>query len=117
MASLQNIEAQITSSFASLANSVSSVYESIVNPAAPLRSTFTRLKAPSVQRSSHTVNVVDNKAYIFGGEISPREPVDNAMHVITLPSIDSEECSYEVIAAKAATEGAEGMCDKLLEVL
>jgi hypothetical protein len=36
--------------------------------------------ADTLQRSSQAMSVVDDKAYIFGGELQPREPRDN--HVI-----------------------------------
>ncbi|KAM0274344.1 hypothetical protein ACHAQH_007939 [Verticillium albo-atrum] len=35
-----------------------------------------------LQRSSQTVSVVGSAAYIFGGELLPREPVDNQLDVI-----------------------------------
>lgn len=35
-------------------------------------------------RSSHAVAVVGKKAYVFGGEITPRVPVDNKLHVFDL---------------------------------
>ena len=35
-------------------------------------------------RSSQAVSVVGQKAYIFGGELIPREPVDNRVDVIDL---------------------------------
>ncbi|CAM6107897.1 unnamed protein product [Calypogeia fissa] len=35
-------------------------------------------------RSSHDVAVVGHKAYVFGGEIEPRVPIDNFMHVFDL---------------------------------
>jgi hypothetical protein len=34
----------------------------------------------SIQRSSQTLVVVADNAYIYGGEVRPREPVDSAMH-------------------------------------
>ncbi|ORY27072.1 hypothetical protein BCR39DRAFT_539103 [Naematelia encephala] len=37
-----------------------------------------------IKRSSHSFCVIGNKGYIFGGEIKPRQPVDNALHVIDL---------------------------------
>lgn len=73
----------------------------------PLSATFTKLKAPSIPRSSHTVTVVKNKAYIFGGEISPRQPVDNAMHVITLPSTSLTDADYVSIPPRPARSGDE----------
>ncbi|KAK8916807.1 Nitrile-specifier protein 3 [Platanthera zijinensis] len=35
-------------------------------------------------RSSHAVAVVEKKAYIFGGEFTPRVPVDNKLHIFDL---------------------------------
>ncbi|PIA58312.1 hypothetical protein AQUCO_00500323v1 [Aquilegia coerulea] len=35
-------------------------------------------------RSSHAIAVVGHKAYVFGGEFSPRVPVDNKLHVFDL---------------------------------
>ncbi|KAA0060815.1 hypothetical protein IC582_025844 [Cucumis melo] len=35
-------------------------------------------------RSSHAIAIVDQKAYSFGGEFSPRLPVDNKLHVFDL---------------------------------
>lgn len=35
-------------------------------------------------RSSHAVSLVGQKAYVFGGEFTPRVPVDNYMHVFDL---------------------------------
>lgn len=35
-------------------------------------------------RSSHAVAIVGQKAYVFGGEFSPRVPVDNKLHVFDL---------------------------------
>lgn len=39
-----------------------------------------------LQRSSQALSVVDNKVYVFGGELRPREPRDNAVHVVSLDS-------------------------------
>ncbi len=37
-----------------------------------------------LQRSSHIVSVISDRAYIFGGELRPREPKDNDVHVVKL---------------------------------
>lgn len=81
------------------------IYKGLTLSTAPLKATFTRLKAPPLQRSSHTCSVVGDRAYIFGGEISPRQPVDNAMHVFTLPSTSLTDADYQVIPAKAEVQG------------
>ncbi|GKU98127.1 hypothetical protein SLEP1_g11167 [Rubroshorea leprosula] len=38
-------------------------------------------------RSSHAIAVVGQKAYAFGGEFSPRVPVDNKLHVFELETL------------------------------
>ncbi|OCF31650.1 hypothetical protein I317_07482 [Kwoniella heveanensis CBS 569] len=40
----------------------------------------------SLPRSSHSISVVNGNAYIYGGEINPREPVDGDIHRIELSS-------------------------------
>lgn len=52
-----------------------------------IRARFERvlLETP-LPRSSHSVNVVKDKAYLFGGELRPREPVDSVVHVFQLPT-------------------------------
>lgn len=37
-----------------------------------------------LRRSSQIVSVVGGRAYIFGGELRPREPRDNAIHAVSL---------------------------------
>ncbi|KAL2867726.1 Kelch repeat protein [Aspergillus lucknowensis] len=39
---------------------------------------------PSIQRSSQTLSVVGNNAYIYGGELRPREPVDSSVYRVSL---------------------------------
>ncbi|XP_043715030.1 nitrile-specifier protein 5 [Telopea speciosissima] len=39
------------------------------------------------ERSSHAIAVVGQKAYVFGGEHSPRVPVDNKVHVFDLQDL------------------------------
>ncbi|RDW91087.1 Kelch-containing protein [Coleophoma crateriformis] len=66
----------------------------MLQPTHPVQAKWERIPAPSLPRSSHTLSVIAGRAYIFGGEISPREPVDNDMHIITLSSGD-----YQKVAA------------------
>ena len=35
----------------------------------PLKAKWTKLDAPALPRSSHSLNVIAGRAYIFGGEI------------------------------------------------
>jgi hypothetical protein len=41
-------------------------------------------EAEILQRSSHVVAVVNREAHIFGGELRPREPRDNDIHILSL---------------------------------
>jgi len=42
------------------------------------------LDAEDIKRSSHAISVAGDRAYIFGGELRPREPVDRDIHVVKL---------------------------------
>ncbi|PYH99834.1 galactose oxidase [Aspergillus ellipticus CBS 707.79] len=42
------------------------------------------LEAGLLQRSSQVLSLIDGTAYVFGGELRPREPRDNDVHAITL---------------------------------
>lgn len=66
--------------------------------------TWERISIPPVPRSSHSLNIVAGSAYIFGGEIDPRQPVDNDMHVITLPWSSAGADSYTIKAKGALPE-------------
>ncbi|KAL4924105.1 Kelch repeat protein [Aspergillus undulatus] len=39
---------------------------------------------PSIQRSSQSLSVVGSNAYIYGGELRPREPVDSSVYYVPL---------------------------------
>lgn len=41
------------------------------------------LSDASIQRSSQTLSVIGGNAYIYGGELRPREPVDSAVYRIS----------------------------------
>jgi len=102
------MEATITSALSRAAEGAHALYEeglNLIYPDAPLKATFRRLDAPAIPRSSHTLNVVGNRAFIFGGEISPRQPVDASMNVVTLPSGDGKKCGHEVVEAKGGAGG------------
>ncbi|KAJ4157417.1 hypothetical protein NW754_009061 [Fusarium falciforme] len=67
-----------------------------------IKGTWERIEVPPVPRSSHSLDIVQGSAYIFGGEIEPREPVDNCMHVINLPWSGAGADYYKIkpVAAK-----------------
>ncbi|MCJ1482726.1 hypothetical protein MMC06_002892 [Schaereria dolodes] len=79
----------------------------VAKPTTPLRATFERIPINTrLPRSSHSLSIIKGHAYIFGGEIRPREPVDNAVHVYKLPSSTVAEADYNTIPAPASTESA-----------
>ncbi|KAK1624248.1 kelch repeat protein [Colletotrichum phormii] len=54
---------------------------------AKLRATWARLASNDrLRRSSQAVSVVGNQAYVFGGELLPRKPVDNQLDFVELHS-------------------------------
>ena len=57
----------------------------------------------ALPRSSHSLSITNGRAYIFGGEVEPRQPVDNSIHLLTLPSSSVAEADYRVIPARSAT--------------
>lgn len=66
-----------------------------------LKAQWQRIDCPPLPRSSHSLSVVAGRAYIFGGEINPREPVDNDMHIITLPTASEiAQADYHAIPAR-----------------
>lgn len=73
----------------------------------PLRAKWTRLRSPSLPRSSHSLSIIKSKAYVFGGEEKPREPVDNHFHVFTLPLSEYDEVDYQVIPAKSTAKNGD----------
>ena len=70
----------------------------------PLKADWTRIRTDTnLPRSSHSFSIIKSKAYVFGGEETPREPVDNHIHVITLPSSEHDEVDYQIIPAQAVS--------------
>lgn len=67
-----------------------------------MAATWERISIPPVPRSSHSIDIVSGSAYIFGGETD--DPVDNDMHVVTLPWSSAGADYYKVKAAAAQQE-------------
>lgn len=42
------------------------------------------LDSAALRRSSNTISVIDGNAYIHGGELLPREPVDSDIYQVDL---------------------------------
>lgn len=80
----------------------------IARPTMPLKATWRRLTTSKpLPRSSHSLSVIKGKAYVLGGEEQPRQPIDNDMHVLTLPSSTVNEVDYKAVTARGATEDGE----------
>ena len=80
----------------------------------PLKATWKRISTDTIlPRSSHSLSIIKTKAYIFGGEQQPREPVDNHVHVFTLQFPSNAEADYQVIPAKATTDDGAVPCPRV----
>lgn len=77
-----------------------------LTPSVPsVKAKWQRIDSIGLPRSSHSVSVIAGRAYIFGGETKPREPVDNDMHIITLPSGTVTSADYRSKPAEPQTAG------------
>ncbi|KXX79289.1 Nitrile-specifier protein 2 [Madurella mycetomatis] len=89
-----------------LFNSLPHALPSLGSPGAnKMKGTWEKIQVPPLPRSSHSTDIVAGTVYIFGGEISPRQPVDNDMHVVTLPS-SGAPADYYAVKAKPAKPSA-----------
>lgn len=59
----------------------------------------------SLLRSHHTLTVVGDKAYVFGGQTSQGKLATNTIHSIALPTASTATPEYQVLPAIAAEEG------------
>ncbi|KAF7508777.1 hypothetical protein GJ744_008654 [Endocarpon pusillum] len=92
----------------------------IAQSTVPLKARFYRLPSPSpvLTRSSHTLNVIKGRGYIFGGDgEGVGKGGDDAMHVLTLPTdLVLKDTDYQKISAVArpskAALNAEGEAEK-----
>ena len=56
-------------------------------PINTLKGNWARLHSTErLRRSSHVVSVIDKTVYIFGGEVQPRQPIDDQIDVLSLQS-------------------------------
>ena len=73
---------------------------------AGMNGTWERIAIPHLPRSSHSIDVIAGSAYIFGGEVDPRKPVDNDMHVVTLPQSLAGSDYYTIKAVASRPDEA-----------
>lgn len=77
---------------------ITKIATGLTGPTAPLEATLTRIPTDQpLPRSSHSLSIIQGRAYIFGGEVQPREPADNEMHVFILPSSAVSQTDYQAI--------------------
>ncbi|KAK5120947.1 hypothetical protein LTR85_005731 [Meristemomyces frigidus] len=58
---------------------------------ASISGTWTELAtAEQLQRSSHSVSAVGSTLYVFGGELKPRQPRDNEVHIVHINAATNE---------------------------
>jgi len=78
----------------------------VSKPTLPLKVSFLRIATASddasrrsLARSCHTVTVIGNKAYIFGGDTDAGTPASTDIHVVTLEHSAEPEMDYSLIPA------------------
>ncbi|KAF2450701.1 kelch repeat protein-like protein [Karstenula rhodostoma CBS 690.94] len=67
--------------------------------------------AERLRRSSQVLSVIGNTAYIFGGEVQPRQPVDNKLDVLPLSTASSK---LETISSSEAPSPRVGSASAVL---
>ncbi|XXG95336.1 hypothetical protein Hte_001597 [Hypoxylon texense] len=76
---------------------------SVARPTMPLQASFTQFGSTSdnISRSHHTLTVIGDRAYIFGGRTSQDKLANNNLHSIAL-STSNNAPEYQVLPAIAA---------------
>ncbi|KAF2996009.1 hypothetical protein E8E13_001587 [Curvularia kusanoi] len=78
----------------------------VSKPTLPLKATFHRIatisgdhSGRSLERSHHSLSVVNNRAYIFGGITADNKLASNDVHAVTLQHTGQPETDYSLIPA------------------
>ncbi|KAH8704651.1 hypothetical protein GQ44DRAFT_692119 [Phaeosphaeriaceae sp. PMI808] len=86
----------------------------VSKPTLPLKATFMRIATAiddhtkrSLARSHHTVTIIGNKAYIFGGITADNLLASNDIHAITVEHSGKPEMDYGLVPALPTSEGGE----------
>lgn len=75
----------------------------------PLSATFTRITSEAfLPRSSHTLTIIDGRAYIFGGKTEKGELAGNEVHIVTLPLKTRTDGEPDYKCVPALGENGEG---------
>ncbi|KAI5197379.1 galactose oxidase [Aureobasidium subglaciale] len=67
----------------------------IYDPTLPLKATIRPIEDVNLPRVYHSVSEVKGRAYVFGGKTEGDQLVDNAMHMIILPSSGIDSTDYQ----------------------
>src|SRR5690242_7583968 len=86
----------------SLVQGAAALVKGVTHPTHPIKANLTRISSVPLPRSQHTISIVKNRAYIFGGEKSPGQLADNDMHIVILPSSGVLDADYTSKPAQAA---------------
>ncbi|KAI0392178.1 hypothetical protein F5Y17DRAFT_437804 [Xylariaceae sp. FL0594] len=88
------------------------VAASITKPTVPLKASFSQIGSvsddetnSSLARRDHTLTIVGEKAYIFGGRTDGDQLATNDIHCIALPVKNAPTPKYQVVPAIPSTEG------------
>lgn len=78
--------------------------------AGPIRVSWQQIAGSQLPRSSHTIAVSDSSLLLFGGEIQPRQPVPNDLHVIDLEPPHNAHSTNSSSAPSARVGAASTTC-------
>ncbi|RDW68793.1 Kelch repeat protein [Aspergillus mulundensis] len=73
------------------------------------------LSDASIQRSSQTLSVIGKSAFIYGGELRPREPVDSAVYRIPMGSDASENAIISIADVQSSPSPRVGAASATLD--
>ncbi|KAF2236736.1 hypothetical protein EV356DRAFT_530644 [Viridothelium virens] len=88
-----------------LAEGVVLAAKGLYDPTLPLQLSFEKITTVPVARTSHSIVVIKNRAYIFGGESAPGTRATNDVQLVELPTSDvGESADQKTVEARPAEE-------------
>lgn len=72
------------------------------------------VESDDIRRSSHVVAVVDSELLIFGGEIKPRQPVDNKVYRISPQSSPNDAHNFDILESRSTPTPRVGSASTVL---
>ncbi|KAI1267911.1 hypothetical protein F5Y18DRAFT_415460 [Xylariaceae sp. FL1019] len=84
----------------------------IAKPTMPLNATFSQIgstsdtqSTASLARSHHTLTVIGNRAWIFGGQTAEKQLATDEIHSIALPINGTSETEYQALPSIPVSDG------------